>query len=94
MTYQEYITSKKIDANTFVAAEPLLYATWEFEFQQMHPNSFTLQKLNLINSTRRKYPLTLTQNFKGNTEEQKPEILSPAAPKIARPMMKPKPKIN
>src|SRR4051812_15155722 len=57
MTFEEYLISKKIDGKTFQEAEPKVYKDWEYEFDQMHPNSFTLQKLNLINPIRRKYIL-------------------------------------
>ena len=57
MSFEEYLISKKIDLHAFEAAEAKLFTEWKFEFAQMHPNSFTLQKLNLINPIRRKYTL-------------------------------------
>ncbi len=57
MTFQEYLISKKIDLETFRRAEPRLYGEWEKEFKEVHPNSFTSQKLYLINPIRRKYTL-------------------------------------
>jgi hypothetical protein len=94
VTYSEYLISKKIDASAFSAAEPALYKSWENEFVQMHPNSFTVQKLNLINPIRRKYPLPLQPMFpEVQPEPAKPETPA-AAPKQMRPMIKPKPKIN
>lgn len=59
------------------------------EFEQMHPNSFTMQKLNLINPVRRKYPLAPPA---GESAQNPPPESS--QPKAARPVMKPKPKIN
>jgi len=99
VTFQEYLTSKKIDAKAFSVAEPAVFHAWEQEFAQMHPNSFTVQKLNLINPIRRKYLLPLDQPVKPAEETSKvqaPPSASPttAAPKVARPMIKPKPKIS
>ena len=51
------MTSKKIDSAEFLKAEPDLWANWKVEFEQMHPASFTAQKLYLINPVRRKYML-------------------------------------
>ena len=90
VTYREYLTSKKIDANAFAAAEPELYQAWETEFNEMHPNSFTVQKLNLINPVRRKYLLTELPPAPSHTEDAKPEAPAAGPVKPARPLMKPK----
>lgn len=55
MSFPDYLTSKKIDATRFEAAEPDVFREWADVFEHVHPNSFTLQKLNLINAVRRKY---------------------------------------
>lgn len=57
MTFDEYLVDKKIDSNAFKKAEPALWEKFNLLFEQMHPNSFTMQKLNLINGIRRKYQL-------------------------------------
>ncbi|AYB31212.1 hypothetical protein [Chryseolinea soli] len=57
MNFEAYLTSKKIDSAAFQRAEPVLWGQWQTQFEQMHPNSFTIQKLNLINPIRRKYQL-------------------------------------
>lgn len=57
VNFEEYLSGKKIDSLAFKAAEPERWKEWESEFEQLHPDSFTLQKLNLINPIRRKYPL-------------------------------------
>src|SRR6187399_641142 len=57
LTFEDYLISKKIDAPTFQQAEPQLFKSWKIEFEQIHPNSFTVQKLYLINPIRRKYLL-------------------------------------
>jgi len=59
MSFPDFLVSKKIDAARFAAAEPDVFKEWADLFEQMHPNSFTLQKLNLINAVRRKYWLGL-----------------------------------
>jgi len=55
MTFDEYLSQKRIDVNQFQQAEPDRYAAWQREFEQMHPESFTVQKKFLLNDTRRKY---------------------------------------
>jgi hypothetical protein len=57
MTFQEYLTSKKIDAARFATHEPHQYAEWEREFGLLHPESFTAQKKFLINALRRRFLL-------------------------------------
>lgn len=57
VNFEEYLSGKKIDSLAFKAKEPQRWNEWESEFSQLHPDSFTLQKLNLINPIRRKYPL-------------------------------------
>jgi hypothetical protein len=99
VNFEEYLLSKKIDSKAFAEAESLLWSAWKSEFEQMHPNSFTVQKLNLINPIRRKYPLPL-QEILNKTEEvpaspaSPPSSISPVVPKPGKPIMKPKPKIS
>lgn len=79
MTFEEYLASKKIDTIAYQVAEPHQWEEFKAIFRQMHPKSFTMQKLNLINGLRRRFSLA---------EEliQKEEIKS----KTARPVLKPK----
>lgn len=58
MTFKEYLQAKKIDPKGFALAEPERFREFKLLFEQMHPDSFTAQKLFLINPIRRKYPLT------------------------------------
>ena|SRR5687768_511181 len=90
-TFEEYLISKKIDSNLFKTSEPGVWETWKKEFAEMHPNSFTVQKLNLINPIRRKYQLATIP------EEKKPGVVpsntAPAqapAVKAGRPLIRPK----
>jgi hypothetical protein len=91
MNFEEYLTSKKIDAPAFKSAEPVLFQTWQMEFDQMHVNSFTVQKLNLINPIRRKYQLKEdgSMPFKSSGEVAPTQPTS-ASPRVARPVYKPK----
>lgn len=57
MTFDEYLVSKKIDAEKFRNAETQRYDEWNEIFSKMHPESFTAQKKFLINPIRRKYHL-------------------------------------
>lgn len=90
----------------FKKAEPQLWAEWNNEFEQMHPDSFTMQKLNLINPVRRKYTLLVVPQKKEGADmsmppvppagqEINPTAQPPAKPKpiMAKPVFKPKPKM-
>lgn len=57
MTFEEYLTSKKINSSAFQQADPERFAEWAREFVQMSPASFTAQKLYFINNIRRKCPI-------------------------------------
>lgn len=105
MNFEAYLISKKIDSAAFEKAEPLLWKTWNAEFESMHPNSFTTQKLYLINPIRRMFPLKLvkaevrpdpeTPDLQ-NTPIENPGGNPPSSPKplISKPVFKPKPKIS
>lgn len=79
MSFDEYLASKKIDSIAYKVTEPQQWSQFAAIFDQMHPKSFTMQKLNLINGIRRQYPYV-------------EEVVEPAQvkPKTARPVMKPK----
>lgn len=65
---EEYIIKKKIDPESFRQAEPDRWNEWSILFEQMHPVSFTAQKLFLINRLRRRFPLQeQTEDRKANT---------------------------
>jgi hypothetical protein len=92
VTFDDYLTSKKIDGSAFRKAEPELFQTWNTEFDQMHANSFTVQKLNLINPIRKKYQLKEKPADVKNADPSAPSVApaNPAAPRVARPVIKPK----
>ncbi|MEY4930861.1 MAG: hypothetical protein RI909_1585 [Bacteroidota bacterium] len=85
MNFEEYLISKKIDSQAFRAAEPALWNEWNGLFEAMSPASFTAQKLYLINPLRRKYVMKVAEVATA------PKVSAPAA---ARPVMKPKLKID
>ncbi|WP_276369073.1 hypothetical protein [Chryseolinea sp. H1M3-3] len=108
MDLETYLTSKRIDSAAFQTAEPELWKSWRYEFEQMHPNSFTVQKLNLINPIRRKYPLkSIPEKIELNTATPPPASATPGVepkpvttsagnpkPSIPKPVFKPKPKMS
>lgn len=53
--FEKYLIGKKISPEKFRQAEPDRYQEFETLFLQMHPKSFTSQKLYLINKIRRMY---------------------------------------
>lgn len=76
MEFKEYLEGKNIDSKAFKLAEPKLWQELNIIFMQMHPKSFTAQKLFLINGIRRKYQLP-----EGSQPETRPSTMSPK-PKI------------
>ncbi|MCR9250482.1 MAG: hypothetical protein NXI20_08650 [bacterium] len=56
-TFEEYLHAKKIDAKAFKRSNSTQYDELKNIFDQVHPNSFTAQKLFLINDIRRNNPL-------------------------------------
>lgn len=84
MEFDVYLKEKKIDPELFLKNETEEFHEWKRIFDQVHPNSFTQQKLFLINKIRRTYPL----------KEATTDVNS-AAPKMMRPKIKPlKPKTS
>ncbi len=57
MDFEAFLKSKKIDPVTFQKEEATVWQELKEVFDQVHPDSFTAQKLFLINKIRRKYPL-------------------------------------
>ena len=78
MKFTEYLKSKKIDPKPFVLNERELFDELKKVFDQVHPDSFTAQKLFLINPLRRKYKLKEEQ---AEVVKKKPM----ARPKISKP---------
>ncbi|WPP49024.1 hypothetical protein [Catalinimonas niigatensis] len=83
--FEEYLTNKKIDAKALRETEPHLWEEWISLFAKVHPNSFSQQKLFLINAVRRRFPLennAETEQEKTVTQAKpKPKFKIPAKPK-------------
>lgn len=80
--FEAYLKGKKIDADAFRKARPEQFDSLEKVFDQVHPDSFTAQKLFLINPIRREFRLV---------EEEAPKEVKPTT---KRPVIRPKPKTN
>lgn len=84
MEFDEYLKQKKIDSEKFKQGEAAQYAEFKKIFDQVHPESFTQQKLFLINNIRRAYKL-----------ENNEEAVKSASKPAMRPKIKPlKPKTS
>jgi hypothetical protein len=87
--FEDFLVSKKIDSHAFKTAEPVVWDAWKKDFNEMHPASFTVQKLNLINLVRRKY--LLSQHVDPKTaDQQTTDAVTPAPAKPAKPIIKPR----
>ena len=84
MDFEAYLISKRIDSARFNSAEPELWQSWRTEFEQVHPNSFTVQKLYLINPIRRKYQLAVTELPKVATSSVAKASPAPAAKTVMK----------
>lgn len=73
MEFTEYLISKRIDPDRYKKAEPDQFNKFKVEFDQMHPKSFTAQKLYLINQIRRTYLLEVNKD----RIEEKPKAVKP-----------------
>src|SRR5688500_11358256 len=94
--FEAYLSSKRIDSPAFRSAEPDVWDAWKKEFEQMHPNSFTVQKLNLINPIRRKYQLPQAEaktSLETNSQDATPTQPSASIPP-GRPVIRPRPKMD
>lgn len=77
MTFEEYLFSKKIDSNSFKNRDRETWEKYCFLFDQMHPNSFTMQKLNIINNLRRNYPIRDEEEVKSVKAKPKRPVIKP-----------------
>ncbi|MDF9799533.1 hypothetical protein OKW21_004796 [Catalinimonas alkaloidigena] len=73
--FEEYLSSKKIDAKAFKEKEAEMWKDWCALFTEVHPNSFSQQKLYLINTIRRRFPIKESAELekKGTTSQAKPK---------------------
>ena len=70
LNFEEYLNSKKIDASAFKQKSPQQYEELRNIFDQVHPNSFTAQKLFLINDIRKSNPLKSEENYSEKPKSQ------------------------
>lgn len=86
MTFKDYLLSKKIEPKGFALGQPERFREWKAIFDQAHPDSFTAQKLFLINKLRRTYPLA------ASTDQEEKKVVPQA--RMLRPKLNitPKPK--
>lgn len=76
--FDNYLEEKKIDSTTFRREDTVKYEEFKKIFDQVSPASFSHQKLFVINSIRRKYPLKVEKES------------NPIKPKKLKPNIKPK----
>ena len=62
LSFSAYLLQKKINEETFSASEKAIFLDWKTLFDQVHPDSFTLQEKFHINTIRRKFPLSKIEN--------------------------------
>ena len=74
LSFEDYLEKKKIDPDAFRNAESELYEELKKLFNQIHPDSFTAQKLFLINPIRRKYQF---KDDAQNTDSKQKKIIKP-----------------
>ena len=55
MTFEEYLTKRRVNVAAFAAGEPQRFAEWQHWFGQMHPESFYLMVKMVLNDVRRNY---------------------------------------
>ena len=84
MLFDEYLLSKKIDPEKYKVSDPDQYSDFQKLYNQVHPESFTQQKLFLINKIRRAYKLETPEAKKKNSTStsMRPKI-KPLKPKTS-----------
>jgi hypothetical protein len=89
MTFEDYLSGKKIDPDLFRAGEPSRWEEFRASFEGVHPDSFTAQKKFLLNNLRRRYLLKVPDVKPPVPPADKPADLpmetAPAVPSEAKP---------
>lgn len=75
MTFEEYLTKRRVNVAAFAAGEPQRFAEWQHWFGQMHPDSFYVMVKMVLNDVRRNYWL----------EEVPKPVAAPASETAAAP---------
>jgi hypothetical protein len=81
LDFEDFLKQKKIDPRTFREGDPGLWNDFKIIYDQVHPDSFTAQKLFQINRIRRRY------HYTGNAQGDLPPKSGIPKPKMP---MKPK----
>ncbi|MBK0403294.1 hypothetical protein I5M27_09875 [Adhaeribacter sp. BT258] len=55
MTFEEYLTKRRVNVAAFAAAEPQRFAEWQLWYSQMHPESFYVMVKMVLNDVRRNF---------------------------------------
>src|SRR6476620_2318529 len=55
MTFEEFLTKRRVNVADFAAGEPQRFAEWQQWFGQMHPESFYTMVKMVLNDVRRKF---------------------------------------
>ena len=80
MTFEEYLTKRRINVADFAAAEPQRFAEWHSWFGQMHPESFYMLVKMVLNDVRRKYWLAEVLKPVVTSETAESTSTTPARP--------------
>jgi hypothetical protein len=80
MTFEDYLSGKKIDSALFRAGEPDRWEAFRASFEGVHPDSFTAQKKFLLNDLRRRYLLKVTDVKPAPPAAAQPAAAQPADP--------------
>lgn len=83
LNFKEYCRSKSIDPDLFKHSESFRFSKFEEEYNQMSPESFTAQKLFLLNEIRRRFNFVKPKDEKSKTQ-------AVAKPKTVKLTSKPK----
>lgn len=62
MTFEQYLTEKKINYDSFLWSNPKQYNDFKVLFNIVHPDSFTMQKKFFLNKLRMQYPISLAKS--------------------------------
>lgn len=90
LDFETYCKSKRINPEAFLKEEPTEYHYLKNYFEQVHPDSFTAQKLFAINQLRRKYLKDFSDELASLKAETPKPISKPAIaikPKMQAPEM-------
>src|SRR5688572_15163512 len=77
MTFEEYLTKRRVNVAAFAAAEPQRFAEWQNWFGQMHPESFYTMVKMVLNDVRRNYWLAEVPKPAATAETTESAVAAP-----------------